>query len=52
MRHIHSTHYTILYRIEIIYSVMQGGNGVATILSFLGIYEDWLLERVDLGKLQ
>ena len=23
-----------------------------TILSFLGIYEDWLLERVDVGKLQ
>ena len=23
-----------------------------TILSFLGIYEDWLLERVEVGKLQ
>ena len=23
-----------------------------TTLSFLGIYEDWLLERVDVGKLQ
>ena len=25
---------------------------VKTTLSFLGIYEDWLLERVDVGKLQ
>ena len=25
---------------------------VKAILSFLGIYEDWLLERVDVGKLQ
>ena len=25
---------------------------VTTIRSFLGIYEDWLLERVDVEKLQ
>ena len=33
---------------------MFGGqlNTVKTILSFLGIYEDWLLERVDVGKLK